>query len=216
MNLLAGFTALNSHRGADPLHPAIGAAHPGAGPPDLRGQRRGVGEPSRSRSCSPSATGASRTPSSAAGRRAGFHRVRGHLGNLHPAGSVSSPDCGAPSGCRLRTGCSASSRSRCWWHSLAVLPHLGIYVSWMLPVAIVAAAGQYADLPQAGAPPHAADRRPLSRRQADRSAGSSPGITPGALCVLATTTLVPVLVAVHIGPGHVRLLLHRVGHRGDA
>ncbi len=79
-------------------------------------------------------------------------------------------------------------------------PHTGIYVSWMLPVAI--------SLPlvntlifQRLVPRHArltADRQPPTGRQIGRFLA---GDYTGALCVLASTTLVPVLVAVHIAPG---------------
>src|SRR5260370_6606625 len=82
----------------------------------------------------------------------------------------------------------------------AALPHVGIFVSWMLPVAI--------SLPLINllifgklVPRHAqatAARLPPTRKQIARFLA---GDYTGALCVLATTTLVPVLVAVRIDPG---------------
>ncbi len=85
--------------------------------------------------------------------------------------------------------------------SLAVaIPHSGIYVSWMLPVAV--------SLPLINilifgrlVPRHAAAtsrRAPPTGRQIRRFLA---GDYTGALCVLATTTLVPVTVALRIDPG---------------
>lgn len=81
----------------------------------------------------------------------------------------------------------------------ASLPHAGIYLSWMLPVAI--------SLPLVNAlifgrlvPPHArltAARTPPSARQIGRFLL---GDYTGALCVLAVTNLVPVAVAARVGP----------------
>ncbi len=81
----------------------------------------------------------------------------------------------------------------------SMLPRTGIYISWMLPVAI--------SLPLINmlifsrlVPRHTrltADRRPPTGKQIGRFLA---GDYTGALCVLATTTLVPVLVAIRIGP----------------
>ena len=84
--------------------------------------------------------------------------------------------------------------------ALAVsLPHAGIYVSWMVPVAI--------SLPLVNAlifgrlmQPHAqltAIRTPPSARQMGRFLA---GDYTGALCVLAVTNLVPLAVAARVGP----------------
>jgi O-antigen/teichoic acid export membrane protein len=79
------------------------------------------------------------------------------------------------------------------------LPHAGIYVSWMLPVAIslpLVNAFIFGRLMQ----PHSlltADRTPPSARQIGRFLA---GDYTGALCVLAVTFLVPVAVAARIGP----------------
>ena len=81
----------------------------------------------------------------------------------------------------------------------ASLPHAGIYVSWMLPVAI--------SLPLVNAlifgrliQPHArltSGRTPPSARQIGRFLL---GDYTGALCVLAVTNLVPIAVAARVGP----------------
>lgn len=81
----------------------------------------------------------------------------------------------------------------------ASLPHTGIYISWMLPVAV--------SLPLVNAlifgrliPPHArltGDRTPPSARQIGRFLA---GDYTGALCVLAVSFLVPVAVAARVGP----------------
>jgi len=79
------------------------------------------------------------------------------------------------------------------------LPHTGIYISWMLPVAIslpLVNAFIFARLMQ----PHArltATRAPPSARQISRFLA---GDYTGALCVLAVTFLVPVAVAARVGP----------------
>ncbi len=80
------------------------------------------------------------------------------------------------------------------------LPRVGIYISWMLPLAI--------SLPLINLlifgrliPRHAqatADRSPPTGKQIARFLA---GDYTGALCVLASTTLVPVLVAMRTGPG---------------
>jgi O-antigen/teichoic acid export membrane protein len=81
----------------------------------------------------------------------------------------------------------------------ASLPHQGIYISWMLPVAI--------SLPIVNGlifgrlvGPHArmtAKKEPPSARQIGRFLA---GDYTGAMCVLAVTNLVPVVVAATIGP----------------
>ena len=82
----------------------------------------------------------------------------------------------------------------------ASLPHEGIYLSWMLPVAISLPLvnglifGRLTDR-------HArltAARTPPSARQIGRFLA---GDYTGAMCVLAVTNLVPVVVAAIIGPG---------------
>ncbi|HYA53211.1 MAG TPA: hypothetical protein VEG33_18845, partial [Streptosporangiaceae bacterium] len=79
------------------------------------------------------------------------------------------------------------------------LPHTGIYISWMLPVAIslpLVNAFIFARLMR----PHAqltATRAPPSARQIGRFLA---GDYTGALCVLAVTFLVPVAVAARVGP----------------
>ena len=84
--------------------------------------------------------------------------------------------------------------------ALAVrMPHTGIYISWMLPVAV--------SLPLVNAlifgklmPSHArltANRTPPSARQIRRFLA---GDYVGAMCVLAVSGLVPVAVAARIGP----------------
>ena len=79
------------------------------------------------------------------------------------------------------------------------LPQTGIYISWMLPVAIslpLVNAFVFARLMQ----PHArltATRTPPSARQIGRFLA---GDYTGALCVLAVTFLVPVAVAARVGP----------------
>lgn len=79
------------------------------------------------------------------------------------------------------------------------LPHAGIYISWMLPVAIslpLVNAFVFARLMQ----PHVrltATRMPPSVRQVGRFLA---GDYTGALCVLAVTFMVPVAVAARVGP----------------
>jgi O-antigen/teichoic acid export membrane protein len=79
------------------------------------------------------------------------------------------------------------------------LPHAGIYISWMLPVAIslpLVNALVFARLMQ----PHArltATRIPPSARQIGRFLA---GDYTGAMCVLVVTFLVPVAVAARVGP----------------
>lgn len=79
------------------------------------------------------------------------------------------------------------------------LPHAGIYVSWMLPVAIslpIVNAFVFARLMQ----PHVqltATRVPPSARQIGRFLA---GDYTGALCVLAVMFMVPVAVAARVGP----------------
>jgi O-antigen/teichoic acid export membrane protein len=79
------------------------------------------------------------------------------------------------------------------------LPHVGIYISWMLPVAIslpLVNAFVFAKLMQ----PHArltASKIPPSARQIGRFVA---GDYTGALCVLAVTFMVPVAVAATVGP----------------
>jgi O-antigen/teichoic acid export membrane protein len=79
------------------------------------------------------------------------------------------------------------------------LPHAGIYISWILPVAIslpLVNAFVFARLMQ----PHArltANRIPPSARQIGRFLA---GDYTGALCVLAVTFMVPVAVAARVGP----------------
>jgi O-antigen/teichoic acid export membrane protein len=79
------------------------------------------------------------------------------------------------------------------------LPHAGIYISWMLPVAIslpLVNAFVFARLMQ----PHVqltATRMPPSVRQIGRFLA---GDYTGALCVLAVTFMVPVAVAARVGP----------------
>jgi O-antigen/teichoic acid export membrane protein len=81
----------------------------------------------------------------------------------------------------------------------ASLPHEGIYVSWMLPVALslpVVNGLIFARL----VGPHArltATRTPPTARQISRFLA---GDYTGAMCVLAVTALVPVVVAATIGP----------------
>ena len=80
------------------------------------------------------------------------------------------------------------------------LPHLGIYISWMLPVVI--------SLPLVNMlifkrliPRHerlVGDRQPPTSRQVGRFVA---GDFTGAICLLATANLVPVVVAMLVGPG---------------
>src|ERR1019366_4329051 len=63
------------------------------------------------------------------------------------------------------------------------LPHLGIYISWMLPVVI--------SLPLV-------NRQPPTGRQVGRFVA---GDFTGAICLLATANLVPVVVAMLVTPG---------------
>lgn len=79
------------------------------------------------------------------------------------------------------------------------LPHTGIFISWMVPIAIsvpLVNAFIFVRLMQ----PHArltATRTPPSARQIGRFLA---GDYTGALCVLAVTFMVPVAVAVRVGP----------------
>ena len=80
------------------------------------------------------------------------------------------------------------------------LPHLGIYISWMLPVVI--------SLPLVNmlifkrlVPRHerlVGDRQPPTSRQVGRFIA---GDFTGAICLLAAANLVPVVVAMLVGPG---------------
>jgi O-antigen/teichoic acid export membrane protein len=81
-----------------------------------------------------------------------------------------------------------------------IIPHTGLYVSWMVPAVIAVPAvnllifGRL--LPRHPDPP--GNSRPPDRRQVGRFLA---GDVTGALCLLATVNLVPVLVAAFIGPG---------------
>jgi len=81
-----------------------------------------------------------------------------------------------------------------------ILPHTGLYVSWMAP-AIVAVPAVNLLIFRRLLPRHAeraGDSPPPSSRQVGRFLA---GDVTGALCLLATVNLVPVLVAASVGPG---------------
>ena len=83
----------------------------------------------------------------------------------------------------------------------AALPHLGIYISWLLPVVDRGAADQHADLQAGwcrGTSGWPATARP---RPPGRSRRFLAGDFTGALCLLATANLVPIVVATLVGPG---------------
>ena len=82
----------------------------------------------------------------------------------------------------------------------AVLPHLGIYISWLLPVVIAVPLVNMLIFRRL-VPRHerlVGDRQPPTTRQVSRFVA---GDFTGALCLLATVNLVPIVVATLVGPG---------------
>ena len=82
----------------------------------------------------------------------------------------------------------------------AVLPHLGIYISWLLPVVIAVPLVNMLIFRRL-VPRHerlVGDRQPPTTRQVGRFVA---GDFTGSLCLLATVNLVPIVVATLVGPG---------------
>ncbi|HUC58707.1 MAG TPA: hypothetical protein VMA95_14995 [Streptosporangiaceae bacterium] len=82
----------------------------------------------------------------------------------------------------------------------AVIPHVGLYVSWMVPAALAVPLVNLLIFRRL-LPRHAeaqGDREPPGREEVGRFLA---GDVPGALMLLATISLVPVLVALFVPPG---------------
>lgn len=82
----------------------------------------------------------------------------------------------------------------------AIIPHTGLYVSWMVPAVLAVPAVNFLIFGRLLPKHHdlTAASRPPSGRQVGRFLA---GDVTGALCLLATVNLVPVLVAAFVGPG---------------